>query len=149
MQALEYALRRLAGRLPAGANFAFDASSDGLHLDALYLPPGRRGGGTAFLAAVLAEADRAGAATTLAADPTDEPGDPCTFELARWYARFGFSLDGVDDNDWVTMRREPRPFGGPGAVLAAYAEARANADMTREGFDAEIDRLAPRLRANL
>lgn len=110
-----------------------------MHLEELSIPAGHRGIGTAFLARVVAAADRLGCPTTLHADPTDKPGDPCTFELVRWYARFGYVATGLSTEDWVGMRREPREDrGGPEAILRDYARATED-DLTRESFDAMME----------
>lgn len=130
------ALDALAATLPPGGAFRFETPPEGLWLTSLYVPPGRRGGGTAFLARVLAEADRAGVTTYLHADPTDEPGDPSTFELARWYARLGFEVTGVTEDEWIVMARAPRPTPDGDAILADYARARARPDrgLSNEAF---------------
>jgi hypothetical protein len=128
-------LRALGESLPDGSRFAFDLREDGVFLEALSIPEEARGVGTAFLAKVISAVDFYGLPATLYADPTDEPGDPETFHLARWYARFGFALDHVNEDEWVGMRRESRPWrGGAEAVLADYREAKAR-DLSQDAFE--------------
>lgn len=86
----------------------------------------RPGLGTAVLSAALAEFDRRGLACELEADGSDHPEDPSTHILVRWYRRFGFAETGLNDQGWVRMRREPRPWrGGPEAVRADHDAAKA------------------------
>lgn len=137
----EASLHALARALPAGSKFDFAIYDGELHLKSFKIPAAARGVGTAFLARVVAVADEFGLRSRLEADPTDEPGDPDTFDLVRWYSRFGFGFSEIDDNDWVVMRRAPRPFEGVRGVERAYSDAKAM-DVTREWFEGERDRLA-------
>lgn len=137
MPTLSEALDAIKAELPPGADFTWERRDGAVFLDRLFIPEESRGIGTGVVAKILAEIDRAGLAATLYADPTDEPGDPDTFELARFYARFGFRLDHLNDQEWVGMRREPQPYrGGYLHVMADYAVAKATGDMARDDFEA-------------
>jgi hypothetical protein len=130
----------LARGLPQGSRFEFEEGGRGEYrLMLLDLPRAERGRGrgTRFMAALVAAADEAGATLRLEADSTDEPGDPSTFQLARWYARFGFRLRGITDPDeWVEMARQPRPPGrGLAGAIEDYEAARA-LDLRDADFDA-------------
>lgn len=122
--------------LPSGAELAYEVSGGELTLGVLYLPEGARGEGTRLMASILAHADAAGLRTTLLVDPTDEPGDPSSFELARWYARFGFEVVGVDEWMRPTMARGPRGLDFRG-LLADYGTKRSE-DLSREAFEALV-----------
>ena len=135
-QSLREAVLSLGARLPKGAEFEFEAAVDALHLGYLRLPEGTRRAGraTRFLASVLAEADRRGVTTTLQADGTDEPGEPDSCDLVRFYSRLGFEFTGMSDQDWCEMRREPRPFRGGARAILRDAEAARAGTMSREEF---------------
>lgn len=129
------ALRELRDTLPNGSVFEFEVREDGgVHLQRLVIPRTDRGAGTEFLARVFAACDLHGASASLEADPTDLPGDPSTFELVRWYMRFGCVIDAVSD-EAVAMTRPPcDPVHGFEGVLARYEEARTS-DLTPDELD--------------
>ena len=130
------ALANLRRRLPSGSEFTFEVFEDRVHLYILNIPFEARGIGTEFLASVLAETDRVGLPVTLEADPTDEPNDPDTFDLAKWYYRFGFRVSSVADTGVVSLRRDVRPRQpGAEAILADYLSGK-NDDLSRSVFDA-------------
>jgi hypothetical protein len=61
------------------------------------------------------------------------PGDPSTFELVRWYMRFGCVIDAAGDD--VAMTRHPYdPDEGLDGILQRYEEARGS-DLTVEEFE--------------
>ncbi len=132
---LHSALSQLRETLPQGSVFEFDILDDGgVHLQRLVIPRTDRGTGTEFLARVFAACDLHGAVARLEADPTDLPGDPSTFELVRWYMRFGCVIETADD-DTVWMRRAPRRSAlGPQGIMRWYHQARAS-DMTLDEFE--------------
>lgn len=133
-------LDALRGNLPTGVQLVYEVRSDELALLVLGVPRGARGIGTRLLAAVASMADRAGVRTTLVVDPTDDPEDPSTFELVRWYARFGFVGAALDDWGRPRMAREPEGLDMAG-VLEAYARRKAD-DMTMVEYE-EMLRSAP------
>lgn len=119
-----------------GSEFTFEVFEDRVHLCILNIPVESRGIGTEFLARALAETDRFELPVTLDVDPTDEPNDPDTFDLARWYYRFGFSVTSVADTGVVSLRRDARPWQpGTTAILADYLSGKNN-DLSRTAFDA-------------
>lgn len=129
-------LTNLGKTLPQGSVFDFDIDRNTVVLEKLVIPSPRKGTGTWFLALILAATDQAGMTCRLYADPTDEPGDPDTFDLVRWYCRFGFALDHVNDHDWVGMVRSPQPWcNGKDAILADYRHNKENLELTRKEFE--------------
>lgn len=139
--AVAAALRRVLATLPAGGSLDFHFAEanedgwDGLVLDMLSLPQDARGTGTGIMARVLAAADRRGMEVRLSAEATERPGDPGLFELARWYSRLGFSMDGLSARGGLAMRRLPlQGDGSEEAVLQAYDEARLRGDLQEEAF---------------
>ena len=124
----------LGTTLPTGSTFDFRLGEDGvLRIDYLGVPKASRGVGKAFLARVLATADRHGMAVALDVDSTDRHGDPPMRALVNMYRRLGFSLVGMTDQDWVAMRREPRPVrDGAASFLVDYESARVH-DMSGGG----------------
>ncbi len=140
------ALCELRDTLPNGSVFEFEVREDGgVHLERLVILRRDRGAGTEFLARVFAACDLHGASASLEADPTDLPGDPSTFELVRWYMRFGCAIDAADD-EAVSMTRQPCvPSLGPDGVLDRYEQAKAS-DLTLDEFE-EIRSSSTRFRA--
>jgi hypothetical protein len=129
------ALRRLGDILPPGSVFDFEVVDEArVHLVRLVIPSAARGVGTEFLASVFAACDEHGVHASLQADPTDLPGDPSTFELVRWYMRFGCVIEAADD-DGIRMTRAPRRSAlGPQGIMRWYHQARA-LDMTVDEFE--------------
>jgi hypothetical protein len=145
---LDGAIGRVASALPEGSTLAYEVTGDGVFLRDLRIPRTHEGLGTWAMAGVLSATDSYGADVRLQADPSDEPDMPSTFELVRWYARVGFEVVGVDDNDWVLMARRAQvasPRGGA-AILDRYRAARLD-DLERAGFEDILRRVAPRLLA--
>lgn len=134
-QGIDADLQRLKSTLPRYSHFDWWQEDEVLHIDLLMVPGMRKGVGTEFVARVLALADRHGMTTTLHADATDVPGEPSTYDLVRWYSRFGFDWTGLNDDGWCAMRREPQPpAGGHPAVLARYGAAKSQGDMSHDQF---------------
>lgn len=137
-------LDALRGSLPTGVEFVYDVRPDEFRLLVLGLISGMRGSGTRLLATALSLADRAGVRTTLLVDPTDDPEDPSTFDLVRWYSRFGFEMTELDDWGRPRMAREPEGRDMAG-ILAAYAERKAD-DLTWTDYESLL-REAPMVSA--
>lgn len=112
----------LGRTLPKGSSFVFTVSDDELFLKILRVPQTGKGIGSRFLSEVLALADAHRLPVRLQADPTDEPGDPDTLTLVRWYARFGFEPRRATD-DGVWMERPSPAEALPAAALLANALA--------------------------
>jgi len=128
-------LSTLASALPAGSVFEFEeAESDCVFLRRLFIPLAHRGIGTGFLASVLATCDTHSVSTHLQADPTDVPSDPSTFDLVRWYMRFGFEVENAAD-DAIRMTRQHRDASrGLQGIFDDYDEAKEN-DLTQAQFE--------------
>jgi len=144
-ETLKEAIGQLREILPDGSEFEFTVEGEELHLKILRVSDQKQGYGTGFLAAVLAEADGAGARAILHADPTDELGDPSTYNLIKWYTRFGFSISDVSPDGWVEMTRLPQPGSFKGDILLAYQEAKKR-DITDEEISDALDSLPNRHR---
>ena len=143
---LQDGLQKIAQSLPRGAQLVFQVNEDYLWLEKLYLPASARGNGTQVLSKILALADQAGLPTSLLADPTDEPNDPETFHLTRWYHRFGFQLLSITE-DGAAMERpvnDRRP--SPLMIQNQVQRAKAN-DLTFEQFQAIAEGQTPRRRS--
>ena len=128
-------LAALARKLPRHAELAFNVEEDHVWLHKIYLPKSSRGQGSKLLADVLVATDAAGLPVCLTADPTDDPTDPATIDLVRWYKRFGFVPYSATD-DGIIMQREPdgaRPSAP--AIVAKAVAAKAN-DLTHEEYEA-------------
>ncbi len=126
-------LLKLAKSLPRGGTLEFEVHEDYLWLEKIYLPTAARGQGTELLSKVLSLADQAGLPTSLLADPTDEPNDPETYDLARWYHRFGFQLLSVTE-DGAAMERAVNSSRPTPLVIQQHARrAKAN-DLSWEEF---------------
>lgn len=105
-------LGALARKMPAGSRLEFDIDPGELFLKVFMVPRSQRGCGSMWLARMLEACDRAAVPVHLNVDPTDEPGDPETFDLVRWYHSFGF-VPRCATEDGVFMDRPvqtPRPF---------------------------------------
>lgn len=124
----------LSASLPTGSVFEYEDDGDGLKLEILSVPSNSRGAGTPFLAKLFALCDIHGVAVRFRADATDIPGDPSTFELVRWYARFGCEIDVVDEDGAAMSRSARDPSGGLEAILAAY-KAATSGDLTLDEFE--------------
>lgn len=121
-------LRTIRSGLPRGSKFTWELRPDGsVYLDVLRIPRTSRGIGTDILARIVGALDRYGVPAELIADQSDEPDDPSTPDLVRWYRRFGFRETGQRDRytDSPVMVREPRSPRGHDAVLADYEQAKA------------------------
>ncbi len=115
--------------LPLGSTLSWETDewTGTLWIDQLRLPRhARKGAGSVLLAKILEQADRAGVAVELNADPTDEPGDPGLLDLVGWYMRFGFERLSADD-DGVQMRRARQP-AKPWTKILDQAKAAPRAD---------------------
>lgn len=136
-QAIDIALLRLRADLPRGARLVWQHGEGDLYLELLRVPQMREGCGTKLLARFLAVADRHRVPTRLVVEASHRPGEPATYDLVRWYHRFGFVFSGVDDQGACQMRRAPRPAGGGvAAVLADHAAAKAAGDLLEAQFEA-------------
>ena len=133
LSSLQATLTKLAQRLPMGSELVFRVDPEQLWIERICLPKTsrRQGRGSATLAQVLAAADRAGVCTALLADPTDQPDDPDSFALVRWYSRFGFQALAVLENG-VAMERLADRRGLKAEAL--LAEARRAVPLTPESF---------------
>lgn len=134
LKELNQSLRSIAQKLPSGSSFSFTVNDDHLWLERFLIPKHARGQGTAWLSKILAVTDQAGLKVALLADPTDRPGDPSTFDLVRWYGRFGFTLLAVTE-DGVAMERQPKPRAVPAQELERLARAAKANDITHEEFE--------------
>lgn len=132
-------LARLGRMLPSWSIFEFDSVDDGMvRLQRLVIWPSGRGIGTRFLAHVFAICDEFGITAVFEANSTDMPDDPATFELVRWYRRFGCmpigpGLDGIE------MRRDAMEPEGVDRILENYAAAKSN-DLTSSEYDDIVNR---------
>lgn len=117
---------------PDGSLCRYDLNDTHVRLNQLRLPQHQRGKGTLFLARFLAICDAAGKEVRICADPTDEPDDPDTFALVRWYRRFGWKPQRADDNG-VWMTRSPQT-GTVDDILLTYQQNKSQ-DWGREAFD--------------
>jgi hypothetical protein len=109
--------------LPTGSILEARVEPDRLWLNRILLPASHRhGAGSRMMARILDAADRAGVTVGLEADPTDNPGDPTTFDLVRWYRRFDFKPL-CETEDGVLMERDSRAPRGVDKLLAAAMAA--------------------------
>ena len=134
LKELTQQLRTIGQKLPSGSSFSYQVNEDHLWLERFLIPKHARGQGTAWLSKVLAATDQAGLKTALLADPTDRPGDPSTFDLVRWYGRFGFTLLAVTE-DGVAMERQPRPRALAAQEIERQARAAKANDITHDEFE--------------
>ena len=121
-----------------GGDLVFFVEEDHVWLHKIRLPASARGQGTDRLAAVLSVIDRAGLSVCLTADPLrDDEGvqdaaEPTTFDLVRWYMRFGFKPLGPSEDGFL-MQRDPQPPVAS-AELARRARAQKAHDMSHDEF---------------
>lgn len=134
----ESRLARLGGILPGGSIFEFAVMDEShVNLQRLVVWPRGRGIGTRFLAHVFAVCDEFRMTSVFEADSTDMPDDPATFELVRWYRRFGCAPIGPG-LDGIEMRRDPIEPKGVHGILEGYAAAKVN-DLTSSEYDAIVN----------
>lgn len=138
LKELNTALRAVAHKMPPGSSLDFQIYDDHLWLERLLVPKHARGQGSEILAKILAAADQAGLKTSLLADPTDRAGDPTSFELARWYGRFGFTLLAITEQG-VAMERQPRARAVAPQQLVQAAKAAKAHDLTLEEFERLVE----------
>lgn len=121
--------------MPHGSTLDFRVEDDQLWLNIIRVPLGSPPGtGSRILARLLEVADRARCSTLLEADPCDEPGEPETFDLVRWYQSFGFKRQALTE-DGVLMLREP---GEPCAWEKLLSKAKSEKRLNRSEFDSWI-----------
>ena len=134
LRELSEKLRSIGQKMGPGSSFQYDIHDDHLWIEILLLPKHARGTGTAVMSKILAATDRAGLKVALLADPTDRPGDPTSFDLARWYGRFGFALLAATE-DGVAMERQPRARPCAPEELERLARAAKTNDIGQDEFD--------------
>lgn len=140
-------LDKLSRTLPTGSKLHFHGVElnedgwDGIVLDLISIPPEAPPGvGTRLMADLLAATDRLGVKVRLEADPTRKRGDPSLFDLAKWYYRFGFRMQGLMFEGWLILERDPQKQACDATgIIDSYQAAKANQDLTREEFERRVD----------
>ena len=138
LKELSTTLRAIGQKLGAGSSFRYEIHDDHVWLERLLVPTRARGTGTAVMAKILAATDKAGLKVALLADPTDRLEDPTTFDLVRWYGRFGFAMLSATE-DGVAMERQVRPRACPPEELERLARAAKANDISVEEFDRFVE----------
>ena len=120
--------------------FVFFLERDHMWLHKIRLPDAERGQGTKKMAEILSITDRANLLVCLTADPIfrddDEPPsttNPDTFELVRWYMRFGFIPHGPTEDGFV-MERPAKMGSTVNDILLQYAQNKRK-DITLDEFN--------------
>src|SRR5690606_16933185 len=109
---LRASLSRLACSWPKPhGELVYFIEPDHVWLHKIRLPASERGTGTQKMAQFLALTDKAGLPVCLTADPVeadDMPSgsEPTTFDLVKWYSRFGFVSHGASEDGFL-MERPP------------------------------------------
>lgn len=98
---------------PAGVHFECTRHASHIHLDVLRVANTGQGIGTQVLTDVLNVFDEHGVEAHGEVDPTDEPEDPDTTTLLRWYAKHGFVVTGVDADTGQPLIGRVPVSGGP------------------------------------
>lgn len=129
---LNESLRKIARSLPSGGRLVYRLEPDYLWLEIFHLPVSARGTGTQWMSKILEAADVAQTVVNLCADPTDRPGDPSTYDLTRWYARFGFKPLAATEDGVLMERQSATPR--PASEIEKAARAAKSADMSQEDF---------------
>lgn len=108
MKTITDLLDGIRGSMPPGSTLTYQLAGDTLRLDILRVRHTRRRAGSLALQRIVDVADAHGLTITGVADPTDEPGDPDTTTLLRWYRQFGFEVVGCDpDTGSPAIERRP------------------------------------------
>lgn len=134
---LKRALTDLARSWPQGGDLVFYIEDDHIWLHKIRLPANQRGGGTDKLATFLSYTDKAGLPVCLTADPLaddDMPtgAEPTTFDLVRWYQRFGFVALGPSEDGFL-MQRDPARLTKD-EILRSYQVNKQTNDLKEDDF---------------
>ena len=111
---------------------------DHVWLHKIRLPASERGTGTQKMAQFLALTDKAGLPVCLTADPVegdDMPSgsEPTTFDLVKWYSRFGFVSHGPSEDGFLMERP---PLGLSEREIVEYYQKNKQQDtLTPEEFE--------------
>lgn len=141
LDAVNNELKQIARNWPKpNGEFVYFLEDDHLWLHKIRLPENTRGGeGTKRLAKILSITDKANLLVCLTADPVfDDNGtvstdNPDTFQLVRWYMRFGFIPHGPTE-DGFSMERPSKSGSSEQSVLFEYNYNKRNNDLTMEQF---------------
>ena len=121
-----------------GGELVFFIEPDHVWLHKIRLPESYRGQGSAKMAEFLALTDRAGLPVCLTADPMPDDEwstrNPQTFELVRWYMRFGFVPHGPSEDGFL-MERSPCPGSSQSSIIQQYLKSKKS-DMSLDQFNA-------------
>ena len=135
IKSLDHQLRELKQRMPKGSKLQWESYDDHVYLDLFFIPNAQRGQGSLWFARFLAEVDRHHLPIVLHADPTDLPNDPGTFDLVRWYHRFGFRCQHSNEDEGVAMERPATECAhSPEKILEKYRAQKQRADLTYGQF---------------
>lgn len=123
---------------PSG-ELVFFVEDDHVWLHKIKLPESARGTGTVRMAQFLALCDKAGLPVCLTADPIEEDdislgasSNPTTFDLVKWYMRFGFSPLGPSEDGFL-MERSPTS-GNQNDIISSYMKNKRK-DISYEEFE--------------
>ena len=134
---LQKELSLMARQWPRPGELVFYVEPDHVWLHKIRLPVSHRGQGTRKMAEFLALVDRAGLPVCLTADPmpSDEDnmlGHPQTFDLVKWYMRFGFVPHGPSEDGFL-MERPACPGNKLDNILSSYEKSKKH-DLTLSEF---------------
>lgn len=140
-QQVQNELKQMARSWPKpNGELVFFMEEDHFWLHKIRLPDHARGEGTKRLAQILALTDKADMLVCLTADPIfreegeeDVMTNPDTFELVRWYMRFGFIPHGPTEDGFV-MERPAKQGSSVQSILADYAANRKK-DLTVDEYN--------------
>ena len=115
----------------------FHVESDHVWLHKIRLPSSHRGQGTRLMADFLALTDKANLPVCLTADPIEEGLDPLkhnpnTYDLVKWYCRFGFKAL-CPSEDGFLMERQPAGLSAA-QILDSYQKNKEKNDLSEENF---------------
>lgn len=111
---------------------------DHVWLHKIRLPASERGVGTKKMAQFLALVDKANLPVCLTADPVEDDdmpsgAEPTTFDLVKWYSRFGFVSHGPSEDGFL-MERDPKNMTEE-QIITSYKQAKEKETLTREEFE--------------
>ena len=115
----------------------FYVENDHVWLHKILLPPSHRGQGTALMAKLLSLTDKASLPVCLTADPIEEAGDPLkqnpnTYDLVKWYRRFGFKPLAPSEDGFL-MERPPMGMS-LNEILSFYDKEKKLNDFSEDDF---------------